>query len=146
MIKKPALTSLFLVLAVALPACNRQAPEGAAQEPSTTVHSPAQVDTKRLQQADQDAGNWMSHGRTYSEQRFSPLTGITADNASKLGLAWSYDLDSKRGIEATSLLIGNVSKHGMIRNSAKNAHRHEDCVVEKNQRKYNARLFWQPSH
>ena len=108
MIKKPALTSLFLVLAVALPACNRQAPEGAAQEPSTTVHSPAQVDTKRLQQADKDAGNWMSHGRTYSEQRFSPLTGITADNASKLGLAWSYDLDSKRGIEATSLVIDGV--------------------------------------
>ena len=31
--------------------------------------------------ADHDPANWLSYGRTYSEQRFSPLAKITADNA-----------------------------------------------------------------
>ena len=32
-----------------------------------------QVDAARMKNADRDAANWMSYGRTYSEQRFSPL-------------------------------------------------------------------------
>jgi hypothetical protein len=30
-----------------------------------------------------DAANWLSYGRTYSEQRFSPLSKINADNAKR---------------------------------------------------------------
>jgi alcohol dehydrogenase (cytochrome c)/quinohemoprotein ethanol dehydrogenase len=41
-----------------------------------------------MKNADRDAANWLSYGRTYSEQRFSPLTKINADNAKQLGLAW----------------------------------------------------------
>jgi len=40
---------------------------------------PAAVDAARLTAADKDPGNWMSHGRTYSEQRFSPLDAIIAE-------------------------------------------------------------------
>jgi glucose dehydrogenase len=65
----------------------------------------AEVDAARLTKADQDAANWLSYGRTYSEQRFSPLARITADNAKKLGLAWYADFDSNRGQEATPLII-----------------------------------------
>jgi cytochrome c553 len=61
----------------------------------------AEVDAARLTKADQDAANWLSYGRTYSEQRFSPLARITADNAKKLGLAWYADFDSNRGQQAT---------------------------------------------
>jgi glucose dehydrogenase len=50
--------------------------------------SPANVDAARITHADQDPGNWLTYGRTYSEQRFSPLTAISADNANRLGLAW----------------------------------------------------------
>ena len=50
----------------------------------------------------------MTHGRTYSEQRYSPLTQINVDNVAELGLAWSYDLNTKRGIEATSLMVNGV--------------------------------------
>ena len=39
----------------------------------------------------------MSHGRTYDEQRFSPLTRITKDNVKTLGLSWFVDLDTHRG-------------------------------------------------
>ncbi len=36
--------------------------------------------------------NWAAYGRTFSEQRYSPLKQINADNVSRLGLAWSLDL------------------------------------------------------
>jgi glucose dehydrogenase len=65
----------------------------------------AAVDGARIEAADSEPGNWLTHGRTYSEQRFSPLTDINADNATKLGLAWYYDLDTKRGQEATPIVV-----------------------------------------
>jgi PQQ-dependent dehydrogenase (methanol/ethanol family) len=68
----------------------------------------AAVDAKRLKAADKEPGSWMSYGRTYSEQRFSPLKQINADNVDQLGLAWSYDLNTERGIEATSIVVDGV--------------------------------------
>ncbi len=50
----------------------------------------------------------MTYGRTYSEQRFSPLAQITANNANLLGLAWYADFDVDRGQEATPLIIDGV--------------------------------------
>lgn len=63
------------------------------------------VNTARLMNADADQGNWLSYGRTYDEQRFSPLTDINAGNVGQLGLAWSADLDTNRGQEATPLMV-----------------------------------------
>ncbi len=66
------------------------------------------MDATRISQADREPGNWMTYGRTYSEQRFSPLARITADNVKQLGLAWYADLDTNRGQEATPLVIDGV--------------------------------------
>jgi len=55
------------------------------------------VDGARIAAADRDPGNWLSTGRGYDEQRYSPLTTIDADNVSQLGLAWSVKLDVDRG-------------------------------------------------
>jgi len=52
-----------------------------------------------------DGANWLSYGRTYDEQRFSPLAQITQENVSQLELAWFADLDTARGQEATPLII-----------------------------------------
>jgi hypothetical protein len=70
-------------------------------EPASAAGSAANVDAARITGADRDPANWMTYGRTYSEQRFSPLSRITAENAKQLGLAWYADLDSNRGQEAT---------------------------------------------
>ena len=43
------------------------------------------VDGARITNADAEPGNWLSYGRTYSEQRFSPLARINDDNAARLG-------------------------------------------------------------
>jgi len=72
------------------------------------AETPAAVDASRMKNADRDAANWLSYGRTYSEQRFSPLTKITSDNAKQLGLAWYADLDTNRGQQATPLVIDGV--------------------------------------
>jgi alcohol dehydrogenase (cytochrome c)/quinohemoprotein ethanol dehydrogenase len=77
-------------------------------EPVSAQGSAANVDDARITRADQDSANWMTYGRTYSEQRFGPLARITADSAKQLGLAWYADLDTNRGQEATPLVIDGV--------------------------------------
>ena len=91
-----------ILLALACSACQKHEPA------ATAPAKPAQVDAARIVQADQDPGNWLTTGRTYSEQRFSPLAKIDANNVKQLGLAWFVDLDTHRGQEATPLIIDGV--------------------------------------
>jgi len=53
-------------------------------------------------------GEWLSYGRDQGEQRFSPLNQINDQNVGQLGLAWSVDLDTARGQEATPLMHDGV--------------------------------------
>jgi quinohemoprotein ethanol dehydrogenase len=68
----------------------------------------AAVNAKRMENADKDPGQWMSHGRTWGEQRFSPLKQITDKNVGRLGLAWYADIGTYRGVVATPLVIDGV--------------------------------------
>ncbi|MCS5517081.1 hypothetical protein NWF32_25595 [Pseudomonas qingdaonensis] len=72
-----------------------------AGTPALAADIPANVDGARIIAADKEPGNWMSTGRTYDEQRYSPLKQISDQNVGQLGLAWSYKLDLDRGVEAT---------------------------------------------
>ena len=49
---------------------------------------PESVSHERALNASNDVENWLLHGRTYDEQRFSPLDQITRDNIGRLGVAW----------------------------------------------------------
>jgi quinohemoprotein ethanol dehydrogenase len=71
-------------------------------------HPAADVDAKRLDAAASDPDNWMSHGRTYAEDRFSPLADINDKNVQSLGLAWYWESDSTVGTEATPLVVDGV--------------------------------------
>lgn len=82
------------VLSLLLSACDR------IETPSGT----AAVTDKRLVNAAAEPHNWLNHGRTYDEQRFSPLAQINDGNVKQLKLAWHLDLSSKRGLEATPLV------------------------------------------
>ncbi|MGV8675568.1 PQQ-dependent dehydrogenase, methanol/ethanol family [Pseudomonas aeruginosa] len=68
----------------------------------------AQVNQAAIIASENDGSQWLSHGRTYDEQRFSPLKQITEQNVEQLGLAWSLDLDNHRGLEATPLFSDGV--------------------------------------
>ena len=76
--------------------------------PDTSNSPAAKVDAARLTAAAADGDNWMSYGRTYDEQRFSPLDQINLTNVSKLGLAWSHEFDTDRGHEATPIVVDGV--------------------------------------
>ena len=52
--------------------------------------------------------NWLTHGRTHSEQRYSPLAQINTDNVANLGLAWSVDVPDARQLVATTLAIDGI--------------------------------------
>ncbi len=81
-----------------------------AEQAAPALKPQAQVTAARLLGASDpaNAGQWMSHGRDYSEQRFSPLTKISADNVAQLGLAWFADFDTRRGQESTPLVVDGV--------------------------------------
>ncbi len=51
---------------------------------------------------------WALHGNDVGEQRFSALEQIRPDNVSTLGLIWSYDIPTRRGIEATPLMVNRT--------------------------------------
>lgn len=66
------------------------------------------VDHQRIVNADQEPGNWLTHGRDYAEQRFSPLTQISEKNADQLGLSWHFDTQHHRGLEATPIVVDGI--------------------------------------
>lgn len=57
---------------------------------------------------EQPGSNWLSYGRDYSEQRFSPLDEVNRDNVDELDLVWSFDFSTARGMEATPLVHNGV--------------------------------------
>jgi quinohemoprotein ethanol dehydrogenase len=92
--------------AALLAACIFAATNGVAQSPVESAN--LAVDGNRIINADEEPGNWLSHGRTYDEQRFSPLDQINDENIGELGLAWSYPTEVQRGHEATPIVVDGV--------------------------------------
>src|SRR5262245_2848485 len=84
-------TLLWLVILVT-PACSR----------------PRDVDDVALRGADADTADWLTYGRTYEEQRFSPLRQIDEASIGRLGLAWTVDFGTLRGLEATPLVKDGI--------------------------------------
>jgi quinohemoprotein ethanol dehydrogenase len=104
-----SLRSIVVVLLPALlMACG--GPEAPATAPAagTATQGPAAVNAARLTAADSEPGQWLSHGRTYGEQRFSPLAQIDTTNVGELGLAWFGDFGIGRAQESTPLFVDGV--------------------------------------
>lgn len=95
------LHALLLLLPAA--ACTADAPP---PEPSS-VQSASDVTDAVLVAARPD-GNWLTYGGNYAEDRFSTLEEITRDNVDELGLAWTYDIELRGGVEATPLVVGGI--------------------------------------
>jgi quinohemoprotein ethanol dehydrogenase len=82
-------------------------PEVAAEQqtPAPTI---GLIDDERIQAAESEPGNWLAFGRTYEEQRFSPLTQINRENVGDLGLAWFKDMGTNRAQEATPIVVDGI--------------------------------------
>jgi quinohemoprotein ethanol dehydrogenase len=66
------------------------------------------IDDARIVNQAEEPGNWLAHGRTYSERRFSPLTQIDRKSVQRLGLAWHKDMGTRRAQEATPIVVDGV--------------------------------------
>ncbi len=64
----------------------------------------ADVDTQRIIESS-PAKEWLSYGGGYDEQRHSTLSKINRDTVANLGVAWTYDLATNRGVEATPIVV-----------------------------------------
>lgn len=93
--------ALFAVAITMLSACQSNGTREIRADSATTGKD-------RLVDAESEPHNWLTHGGTYKEQRYSPLEQINVDTVGRLGLAWSYDLDTFRGQEATPLVVDGV--------------------------------------
>jgi quinohemoprotein ethanol dehydrogenase len=90
--------------AVVLLLCAGCAPADPLEE---ALRATAAIDGRAIEDP-RRAADWLSHGRTYAEQRFSPLAQIDRDNVAQLGLAWYLDLPAKGTVEATPLVADGV--------------------------------------
>ncbi|WP_246664238.1 PQQ-dependent dehydrogenase, methanol/ethanol family [Tardiphaga sp. P9-11] len=52
--------------------------------------------------------DWPTYGLDYAETRFSKLNQISAENVKDIGLMWTYNLESIRGVEATPLVVDGI--------------------------------------
>lgn len=68
----------------------------------------ARVDGAAIQANATTTRDWPSYGLDYAETRFSRLKQIDTANVKDLGLVWSYDLESNRGVEATPVVIDGI--------------------------------------
>ena len=102
-LRVPAL-AIFSSIAVML-GCHSSGP---TSETKAAVIRPADVNSVTIAHADSNPGDWLTYGRSYNEQRFSPLKQIDDKNAGQLGLAWYYELDTHRGQESTPLVVDGV--------------------------------------
>ena len=67
----------------------------------------ADIDGAAIAAADQ-AGEWRAYGRSYSEQRFSPLRSINDANVKQLKLDWFLELPDAKPLNSTPLMVGGV--------------------------------------
>ena len=98
---------LFRIVCTTILICCIAVPSAVPQSRIRTPIS-GKINDAQIVHADDQPANWLTHGRTYSEQRFSPLNQINDHNAAQLGLAWYFDLDTHRGQEATPLVVDGV--------------------------------------
>src|ERR1700720_85612 len=66
------------------------------------------LDEARLKAADSEPQNWFTLGRDQNQTYFSPLATINEGNVGRLGFAWSYDLGTERGQEATPIVVDGI--------------------------------------
>ena len=79
---------------------------GAAQAERSGVG--ASVDDARLNASEQTPAEWLTYGGSREEQRHSLLDQIDTETVKRLGVAWTYDLATHRGVESTPIVVDGV--------------------------------------
>jgi PQQ-dependent dehydrogenase (methanol/ethanol family) len=105
-----------IAAAVLVAACGGREREQQAPDEQPAAASPGGggavesevVDDARLRGADADVGEWLTTGRTYAEQRYSPLDQINTGTVGRMHEVWSFETGLTRGHEATPIVHDGV--------------------------------------
>jgi PQQ-dependent dehydrogenase (methanol/ethanol family) len=89
-----------LAAAVIFTACSGPAPSSSSDRTIVT-------DTA-ISNAVNTPEDWLTYGGDYMEQRHSRLADITKENVSDLGVAWTFNLSTGRGVESTPIVHDGV--------------------------------------
>ncbi len=71
--------------------------------PSPAAASAGRIDQARLIHA--EPGQWLSTGGGWRGMHFSALADIDRDTVSRVGFAWEFDTGTRRGLEATPVVV-----------------------------------------
>ena len=100
-----------LFLCGALTSCSKPAVEQpdapVAEATAENATQFAAVDTARIRTAG-SGDEWLSYGGNYDEQRHSTLDSLNTGTVSELGVAWTFDLKTNRGVESTPVVVDGV--------------------------------------
>lgn len=94
--------SAWFTISVFLLLSNQAAPWASDKNQASVVTA------DRLENVDSEPENWLSHGRTYSEQRYSPLNQIDSSSVGDLALDWYFDLNDHNVVEATPIVVDGI--------------------------------------
>ena len=70
--------------------------------------TPAAVDSPRLAGGAREPDQWFTPGRDIAGTYYSPLDDINDGNVERLGFAWDYHFGTRRGLEATPVVVDGV--------------------------------------
>ena len=99
---------LALGVALALSGGSASAQSPAKGSPNHIKAVTSAIDSAAIEANTATSKDWPTIGLDYAETRFSKLNQINADNVKKLGLVWTYPLESERGIEATPVVVDGI--------------------------------------
>lgn len=101
------LSVFFALLGLSLPS-SALAQTATSATPDRIKAETSRVDGDFIKANTKTSWDWPTVGLDYAETRFSKLNQINTDNVRELGLVWSYNLESSRGIEATPLVVDGI--------------------------------------
>jgi quinohemoprotein ethanol dehydrogenase len=106
--RSPRLAQIAIGLGLALSCSAALAQSPAKGSPEHIKAVTSAVDGASIKANTATSNDWPTIGLDYAETRFSKLNQINADNVKKLGLVWSYPLESSRGVEATPVVVDGI--------------------------------------
>src|SRR5262245_25501945 len=115
-LKSTIATLLVAIAAIAAAGCSQgSSPRtdtaeqtGRAGSGTGTAVRAGAVDAARLANAAAEPGEWFTSGRDSEGTYYSPLTSINGGNVERLGFAWDHALGTRRGLEATPIVVDGV--------------------------------------
>ena len=84
------------------------AASGCREGSAAPAPSDASAADAAIQKAMADPASWPSHGRDYTNQRYSPLAQIDTANVDSLQVAWTYHTGLPHAFEATPVVVDGV--------------------------------------